>query len=169
MYLQTLSSYAMAHNLEFDIDYDNKQITVNRRYHASQRKVYEAWTTTAWLDRWWAPKPYQVETKHMDFRVGGYWLYAMVRPEGEKHWCRADYEAIKAPQSFSYGDAFCDENDNPTDFPQSHWDVRFYEVDGVTTVTIKLTSESSAALRQHIEMGFKEGFTAGLQNLEDLL
>ena len=61
---------------------------------------------TKFLDRWWAPKPYRVETKTLNFAEGGIWLYAMVSPENEKLWCKADYQKIEFKKLIEWKDAF---------------------------------------------------------------
>src|SRR5688572_16978462 len=96
--------------MNFTVDKENKMINVERDFNAPVDKVWAAWTQKEILDKWWAPKPWKAETKEMDFREGGHWLYAMVGPDGSKHWARADYKSIDAPGSFSVEDAFCDEN-----------------------------------------------------------
>jgi uncharacterized protein YndB with AHSA1/START domain len=60
------------------------QLIVTREFDANSDLVWKAWTTAELLDQWWAPKPYRAETKSLDFREGGVWLYAMVSPENEK-------------------------------------------------------------------------------------
>ena len=70
----------------FIVDKDNLSVKVERSYNAPLDLVWSAWTEAELLDKWWGPKPYHVETKSMDFSEGGTWLYAMVSPEGAKHW-----------------------------------------------------------------------------------
>jgi uncharacterized protein YndB with AHSA1/START domain len=53
--------------------------------------------------------------------------------------------------------------------PSTEWDVSFVEVDGVTTVTVVLTSKTEADMNTLVEMGMKEGFNIGLDQLEALL
>src|SRR5687768_8096768 len=96
--------------INFTIDKENKKIKVEREFDAPVARVWAAWTEQELLDQWWAPKPWKARTKTMDFREGGYWLYAMVGPEGEEHWARADYKSISPLRSFSAADSFCDEN-----------------------------------------------------------
>jgi hypothetical protein len=64
--------------------------------------------------------------------------------------------------------AFADENENPQ-LPGSDWDYNFSEQNGVTKVSITIYNESLERMERLIETGFKEGFTATLKNLEDLL
>ncbi|MFN5417545.1 MAG: SRPBCC domain-containing protein, partial [Flavobacteriia bacterium] len=64
-------------NLAFDftINKENNTVMVKREFAANLELVWEAWTNPEILDLWWAPKPYKTETKSMDFREGGRWLY----------------------------------------------------------------------------------------------
>lgn len=154
----------------FTVNKENKTITVEREFDANLPLVWKAWTTAELLDQWWAPKPYRTETKSMDFRDGGSWQYAMISPQNETHWCRLDYKEIKVSKSFSGLDAFSDENGNiNTNFPRSFWNNVFSEAAGKTMVNITITFDKLTDLEKIVEMGFKEGFTMGLQNLDALL
>ena len=90
----------MNSNLQFDftVNKENNTVNVIREFAADLELVWEAWTNPEILDLWWAPKPYRTETKSMDFREGGMWLYAMISPENVKHWCKNDYQ--KSCESF---------------------------------------------------------------------
>lgn len=156
--------------MNFSIDKENKRINVEREFAAPLERVWDAWTRSELLDEWWAPKPYRSKTKTMDFREGGYWLYAMVGPDGKEQWCRADYKSIVPLKSFSLQDAFCDENGKITgDFPQAFWTNSFSSQSDSTLVRIVVEYKELADLEKYIEMGFKEGFTAGMENLDALL
>jgi uncharacterized glyoxalase superfamily protein PhnB/uncharacterized protein YndB with AHSA1/START domain len=155
---------------DFSVDKKNKTVQVTREFAAQLDLVWDAWTKPELLDQWWAPKPYQTKTKTLNFREGGYWLYAMVGPEGDVHWCRADYKEIRPLKSFSAIDAFCDENGNINqDFPRSFWKNKFKETEEGTTVDITIEYDELADLEKIIEMGFKEGFTMALENLDQYL
>ncbi len=159
----------MNSNLQFDftVDKDHKTISVKREFAAGLKLVWAAWTTPEILDQWWAPKPYQTKTKSMDFRIGGTWLYAMVGPTNDTHWCKADYKKIDPLKSFSGLDAFCDENGNVGEaFPNSLWNNSFIEKNGVTIVNIIIVYQNLADLEKVVSMGFKEGFTMAMNNLD---
>lgn len=162
----------MNKNLLFDftVDKENKRVLVKREFAADLNLVWSAWTDPKILDLWWAPKPYQTKTKSMDFRVGGSWLYAMVSPQGETHWCRADYKTIDTLKSFSGLDAFCDEKGTiNTDFPRTLWTNTFTEKNDTTTVNVTAQYDSLEDLEKIIQMGFKEGFTMALGNLDQYI
>jgi uncharacterized protein YndB with AHSA1/START domain len=61
---------------DFTVNKESKTIVVNREFAAPLSLVWDAWTKAELLDKWWAPKPYRTETKSLDFREGGMWLYA---------------------------------------------------------------------------------------------
>lgn len=151
-------------------DLPNKTVTVIREFNASPDLVWRAWTERDILDQWWAPKPWKAETRSMDFRVGGHWLYAMVGPDNEKHWARADYQAINPQTSFELQDSFCDEDGNKTDTaPSMHWITSFASSAQGTKVTCVISFQSEKDLETIIEMGFREGFTAAHGNLDQYL
>lgn len=159
-------------NLKFDfvVNKENNTVNVKREFAANLQLVWEAWTNPEILDQWWAPKPYRTETKSMDFREGGTWLYAMISPENEKHWCKNDYHKITHQKSFSGLDAFCDENGNVnTDMPRTLWTNTFTENETTTTVNIVAKYESLNDLEKIISLGFKEGFTMALENLDQYI
>ncbi len=162
----------MNSNLLFDftVDKENNTINIKREFDANLELVWEAWTNPEILDQWWAPKPYHIETKSLDLRVGGMWLYAMVSPKDEKMWCKADYKIIETNKILSWLDAFCDENGiENTIKPRSLWTNNFDENNNITTVNIFLKHDKLEHIEALIEMGFKEGFTTGLNQLDELL
>lgn len=154
----------------FVIDKENLTVTVERSFDAPVELVWRAWTEADLLARWWAPRPWLAVTKEMDFRVGGRWLYAMTGPEGQKHWDLKVFLKIDPQRSFAYRSTFCDENGNVAPGTQgSTWENTFTEKDGGTLVTNVIRSESLEHLEAHIRMGFKEGYTMGLDQLEEVL
>lgn len=147
---------------------ENNGILIKRTFEAPLELTWKAWTTSEILDLWWAPKPYRVKTKFMDFSEGGHWLYAMISPEDEKHWCKGDYLKISLLKSYEALDAFCDEEGKiNTDFPRTHWKINFSEIGNNTAVEIKVSYNSVADMEKILEMGFKEGFSMALENLDE--
>ncbi|MFC5682971.1 SRPBCC family protein [Flavobacterium sp. MAHUQ-51] len=162
----------MNRNLLFDfiVDKETQTVNVKREFNAGLSLVWDAWTKPELLDQWWAPKPYQNKTKSMDFREGGTWLYCMISPENEVHWCKNDYLKIEHQKSYTGLDAFCDENGViNTAMPRTEWTNTFTEENNITLVTIIAKYKTLADLETVIEMGFKEGFTMGLNQLDTLL
>jgi uncharacterized protein YndB with AHSA1/START domain len=162
----------MNSNLLFDfrINKEEKAIEIKREFKATRELVWKAWTTPELLDQWWAPKPYHIQTKILDLKVDGMWLYAMVSPEDEKMWCKADYKAIQVNEFLSWLDAFCDENGlENNEKPRSLYLINFTENNGITTVDISMKHDKLEDIEVMIKMGFKEGFSMAVGNLDELL
>lgn len=157
-------------NLLFDFTVDKaaQKVFITREFDADLSLVWDAFTTAELLDQWVAPKPWTSKTKFMDFRVGGRRFYAMVSPEGMERWAIQQYTSISPKTNFKMLNAFADKDENP-ELPGSDWDYTFSEQDGKTTVRIIIYNESLARMEKMIEMGFKEGFTMSMSNLENLL
>jgi uncharacterized protein YndB with AHSA1/START domain len=154
----------------FTKDSTRNKMVIERSFDAPVDRVWKAWTQAEILDEWWAPRPFKARTKKMDFRPGGEWIYCMEGPNNEKHWCKVGYEAIDPLKSFSGTDAFCDENGMiNNEMPSMHWNNTFTGTGNHCKVTVEITFKSAADMEKIVEMGFKEGFTAGLANLDEWL
>jgi PhnB protein len=155
---------------EFSVDKENKAINVQREFAADLGLVWDAWTKPELLDQWWAPKPYQTKTKSMDFRAGGTWLYAMISPENVAHWCRVDFKEVEQLKKYSALDGFCDEEGVLNqEFPRSRWTNLFKGNGQSTVVSVAIQFEELSDLEKLIAMGFREGFTMALGNLDQCL
>ena len=157
-------------NLQFDfiVDESTNTVLINREFNAEQSLVWDAFTKQELLDQWWAPKPFMSRTKFMDFKVGGRRFYAMVSPEGQEHWAIQQYTSISPKTNFKMLNAFADKDENPQ-LPGSDWDFNFSEQSGITKVSITIYNDSLERMKKMIEMGFREGFTTTLNELEGLL
>jgi uncharacterized protein YndB with AHSA1/START domain len=155
-------------SMDFIVDKKAKTVSITKEFAAELSLVWDAYTTPELLDQWWAPKPMTSRTKAMDFKVGGRRFYAMVSPDGDEHWVVQKYTSITPKTNFKLFNAFADKDEN-LELPGSDWDLNFSEQDGKTKVSISIYNESLERLERMIEMGFEEGVTAQLQNLEELL
>jgi uncharacterized protein YndB with AHSA1/START domain len=81
-------------------DLPKKTITVIRDFDAPPEQVWKAWTESEYLDQWWAPKPWRAETKELEFKEGGHWLYAMIGPDNSRIWARVDFTNIVPNKKF---------------------------------------------------------------------
>lgn len=153
---------------DFSVDKSTNTVLVDREFDAELSLVWDAFTKQEILDQWWAPKPFESKTKVMEFKVGGRRFYAMVSPEGQENWQLQQYTSISPKTNFKYFSVFADKDENPY-LPGSNWDLNFSEKNGITKVSITIYNESQERMQKMIEMGFKEGFTMTLNELENLL
>jgi uncharacterized protein YndB with AHSA1/START domain len=160
----------MKNNLLFDFTLDKtaKTVIINREFDARLSLVWDAFTKQEILDQWWAPHPYLSRTKFMDFKVGGRRFYAMVSPEGQESWSLQKYTSVSPKTNFKMTNTFADKDENP-ELPGSDWDLTFSEQNGRTKVRITIKNESLARMEKMVEMGFREGITMTLNQVEKLL
>ena len=160
----------MKSSFEFNVYKESSTVEVKKEFDVSLELLWNAWTTSELLDKWWAPRPYVTKTKSMEFKKGGTWLYAMVSPANEIHWCKNDYQEIEPLRKFVGLDAFCDENGKTdTSMPRTLWTCIFSKINDKVLLTITSKYETTNDLEKIIELGFKEGFTMALGNLDELL
>jgi uncharacterized protein YndB with AHSA1/START domain len=153
---------------DFTVDKTTKTVFINREFDAGLSLVWDAFTKQEILDQWWAPKPWASKTKFMNFEVGGRRFYAMVSPEGQERWAIQKYTSISPKTNFKMYNAFADKDENP-ELPGSDWDFNFSEQNETTKVSVTIYNESLARMEKMIEMGFKEGYTMQMKNLDELL
>jgi len=161
----------MTTNFVFEPDLAAKKIYISCEFSAPIEKVWRAFTEPDLIVKWIAPKPWTAENKIMDFTVGGIWLYAMVSPEGQKHWSYAEFTAIENGRAISSTNMFSDENGTTVaNGPKSYTETKFSSVEGNKTKVevVKIFTEE-ATVKMFVERGFKEGTMMGYNQLEELL
>ena len=155
---------------DFLVNKENNTLTVRREFAATRQLVWDCYTKSELLERWFAPKPFVAKTKSMDFSEGGHWVYAMVGPDGTEHWGRTDYQTIQAIDYYTALDVFCDADGNiNTDLPTGTWTVTFSDLGENAMVETVVFYNSLADLETIVNMGMKEGLTACLDQLDELL
>ncbi|MFN8250759.1 MAG: SRPBCC domain-containing protein [Ferruginibacter sp.] len=157
---------------DFTVDKTTNTIHITREFAADLDLVWEAFTNAEILDQWVAPQPWRAQTKEMDFREGGRWLYAMISPENVYHWSLTDFLTIEAKTSFTSKNSFSDENGNQpagTGFTFSITETKFSPGADYTTVRIIKKMADLAQLEKFVAMGFREGMQVTLKKLDVLL
>jgi uncharacterized protein YndB with AHSA1/START domain len=166
------SRHVAGNNLLFDftIDESTNSILITREFDAELSLVWDAFTKQEILDQWWAPKPLASKTKVMNFEVGGRRFYSMVWTEGQEYWGVEKYTLINPKTSIKWLASFTDKDENiNAELPTSEWELNFSEQHGITKVSIVIKNKTLADIEMIIQMGFKEGFTMTLNDLENLL
>lgn len=159
--------------LQFDflVDKEKNTLTVRREFAANRQLVWDCYTKSALLDRWFAPKPFTTKTKSMEFKPGGHWHYAMVDPAtSAEYWGWTEYVAINPIDSYTTTDAFSNEaGDINAELPRANWVVTFSDKGDNAVVETVVTYASLADLETVINMGMEEGMMSTLSSLDELL
>lgn len=155
---------------DFSVNKETKTVYIKREFNANLELVWQAWTTAELLDQWCAPNPYRTETKTLDFQEGGFWHYAIISPEGRKHWSRYDYIKIEFQKEFIELRAFSDENGAvDPHFQQTECTLIFSETEGKTLVTMIEKYGNPEMFDKMSSDNHKKGFSSHLRNLDKFL
>lgn len=155
---------------EIIINPGTRTFQAKRMFNATVSLVWRAYTEPALLDQWWAPKPWKTETKSMDFRPEGKWIYDMVGPNGERHGCIQIFKEIVFEKSFSGIDAFIDENGQINEsMLVASWKNTFQVVGNQTLVIVDAVYPTQEALETVIKMGMDKGVSMAHDNLDELI
>jgi uncharacterized protein YndB with AHSA1/START domain len=158
--------------MKTEITTDLKKATfeAKREFNADISLVWRAFTEPELRDQWWAPAPWTCETKFMDFREGGKWLYDMVGPEGERHGGVELYHEIKVEDYYTGKDAFTNEQGEINEkMPVSTLKNTFIPTEKGTLVIFFTQYPDTDSLETVIKMGMAEGLNMGFDQLEEVL
>lgn len=160
----------LKHEATITQDLPGKTVIVTRDFDAPLEKVWRAFSQRDILDKWWAPKPFGIETRSLDFKPGGIWHFCMLGTKGERFWWRVDYIAIDPQRSITTTSGPSDENASLNDTrPSMKRLTEFTSTPTGTLVTITIKFEDEAHLRTMVEGGMLAGTTAVFNNLDELL
>jgi uncharacterized protein YndB with AHSA1/START domain len=155
---------------EIKTDLEQATFLATREFKAEISIVWRYFTDSDLLDQWWAPAPWKCETKMMDFKEGGKWVYDMVGPEGERHGGIQLYETIDFENFFSGKDAFADQEGKIDEsLPACTWKNSFTTTEKGTLLVSEAQYPTTEALRTVLEMGMSEGLAMGHDQLDLLL
>ncbi|QCW99826.1 activator of HSP90 ATPase [Aggregatimonas sangjinii] len=73
---------------------NNRTITIKRTFNAPISLVWEAWTQSEHIAKWWSPKGIKTIVVTHDFKVGGKWKYIMPMPNGQEFIAEGEYTEI---------------------------------------------------------------------------
>jgi uncharacterized protein YndB with AHSA1/START domain len=158
--LDRLASYAATTAAE-------REIVVTRRFRAPIDLVWQAWTSSEHLEKWWGPVGFTTTTHAFAFKPGGEWVHTMHGPDGVDYPNRLTFREIVPGRRLSYSHSGANDDEPPLEFDVT----AVFERDEVgTRVTWRMTL-ASAADRQRVidQFGAYEGAHQTLDRLADLL
>jgi len=74
-----------------------REIVLSRVLAAARERVFEAWSRTRHLGRWFGPEGFTVETLESNIQPGGRWRFIYVGPDGTRYDNRIVYHEVNAP------------------------------------------------------------------------
>ena len=140
------------------------ELVLERVIRAPRERVYEAWTLPDQIQQWFAPKPFQLVVKQMDFRQDGKFSMAMRGPDGSEFPFTGTYGVIVAPMLLSWSGEFAT---GPAG--QISTTVSFEEEDGGTKLRIRQIFFTMTPEIEQATKGSKQGWGMTLDQLGEFV
>ncbi len=150
-------------------------LVIDREFDAPREKVWLAWTTPEWIQRWWGPKGYTAPVARISLRVGGSYLICMRSPEGRDYWSTGFYREIEPLQRLVATDSFADEKGNIVS--SAHYGLGDeMPLEMLMTITFEDRGGKTAMTLQHAGMppgphmeGARQGWNESFDKLAEFL
>lgn len=142
------------------------ELVIGRIIDAPRHAVWRCWTEEALLKQWYCPKPWSVPEADLDVRPGGRFNTVFAGPDGERMenegiWLEIVPETRLVftdfftegfiPQGEGFMTGFVELSDAPGGKTKFIWGARH---------------RTAAGCKQHLEMGFEQGWGAAAEQLE---
>ncbi|HVB70387.1 MAG TPA: SRPBCC domain-containing protein [Acidimicrobiales bacterium] len=152
-------------------DLDALTVTVTAEFDASTERVWQLWEDPRQLERWWGPPTYPATFVDHDLTVGGRVTYFMTGPDGDQP--RGIWRVVEVdkPRRLEIENGFADESGKlVVDAPLMIMRVALTERDaGGTRMTIETSFASRGDMDRVLTMGFEEGITAAMGQIDGIL
>jgi uncharacterized protein YndB with AHSA1/START domain len=135
-------------------------MVLERVIRAPRAAVWEAWTDSETLPRWWGPDGFTCRTKRIDLKAGGEWVFDMIAPDGTVFPNHHLYREMRPEERIAYTLLWGENGPKHADAWAS-----FEERDGATRVTLGMAFSTAAEFQQAKGFGAVE---LGLQTLGKL-
>jgi uncharacterized protein YndB with AHSA1/START domain len=140
----------------------DREVIIARIIEAPASLLFEAWSRSDHLMKWFGPKGWPLTMCEVDFRVGGRYRFAMTGSSGVQNVpFGGEYLEILPDQKIVF--------DNTFELPGAEtmiMTVTFAELEGNTTLSVHTLFASVAMKEKHVEVGFLQGFGSALDQLE---
>lgn len=144
-------------------------LVLERVLDAPPEKVFKAYTDPAILSQWFAPKPWSITDAVVEPRAGGRFEFVMHGPDGEVFPNTGIFLEVVPNRRLISTDALTPDW-KPAGQPFMVARIEMEPTgDGKTRYTATASHWSEAAMKQHVEMGFHEGWGQVADQLNELV
>ncbi|HKH64095.1 MAG TPA: SRPBCC domain-containing protein [Solirubrobacterales bacterium] len=150
-------------------DFDALTMTITAEFDTDPERLWELWADPRQLERWWSPPSHSSTFVDHELTVGARTTYFMTGPDGEKHHGRWRIEEVEPPHRLHMTDDVVDDEGKPEDGGPTGMTVTIADADGTATMAIQTHFADRASMEQTIEMGFEQGMTETLNQVDPLL
>jgi uncharacterized protein YndB with AHSA1/START domain len=145
-----------------DKDAANRTLRITSEFGAPPERVWRMWSDPRRLERWWGPPEFPATVTEHDLRPGGRVALFVIGPDGGRRNASWRVTAVDEPTGLAF------ELHDP-DFPPIAMRVRIERADPGTRMVIEATFPTDEAMDRLLSIGFAEGLSAAVGQLDDAL
>jgi uncharacterized protein YndB with AHSA1/START domain len=145
----------------------DRELVVARTFNAPAHIVFDAWTKSEHLKRWWAPKSFGVSLFEceQDLRVGGTYRFAFGRDPKDPEVFSGRYVEVDPPSRLVLTQLY----ERMPDVGDVLVTAEFEETQGGTHLTLRQLFPSKEALEGALASGMERGMRVTLDQLDELV
>lgn len=132
-------------------DAPDRTMTLERLIKAPRSAVWAAWLNPETLPLWWGPDGYTCQTKRIDLRTGGEWVFDMIGPDGTIYPNHHLYTEVRPEERIAYTLLWGENGPKHADAL-----VALEEADGATRVTMTMAFTTAAEYQEAKGFGAEE-------------
>lgn len=141
----------------------DRVLVIERVFDAPRQLVFDAWTQSEHMAKWWGPRGFKSTVLRNELRPGGAYRIHMLGPDGD-HWTQGVYREVVPPERLVMVGSWADAQGNPTR-PETTLTLIFEELAGKTRLTLhNAIFESTTARDMH-----NSGWSSALDCLAEYL
>lgn len=147
---------------------NDRELVLERIIEAPAETLYRCWTEPELMKQWFVPKPWTLAKVEQDVRPGGKCLVVMKDPDGNEYPNPGVYLEVVPGKKIVTTDAYT-EAWVPSEKPFMTATITFEDLgDGKTRYIARARHWTDEDVKQHVEMGFHEGWGQCADQLAEL-
>lgn len=144
------------------------ELKITRQLAAPRQSVWRCWTVPSLIEQWYCPAPWRASEADFDLKPGGRMNIVMNGPEGERILTEGCFLKVVPETELIFCDALTEGFVPSGESFMTGYVLLSDAADGGTRMVWGALHADEAAVRQHLEMGFEEGWSAAASQLEDI-
>ncbi len=149
-------------------------IEIIREFDAPRDLLWDVWTESKHIEKWFGPKGFDTRVEELDLRVGGKSHYVMIGPDGKEYPGKGVFLEISPKDRIVSTDEFgegAEETLPGVDLPSGMVTTALFDVvsEKKSKLTIRVAHPTPEDKKKHEAMGVVEGWKSSLEKMDEYL
>jgi uncharacterized protein YndB with AHSA1/START domain len=151
-----------------------RELVITREFAAPRDLLWDVWTISEHMEKWFGPRGFSTRVKTNEFRVGGKLEYVMIGPDGAEYPGISFFREITPKTRIVATDDFGDGIEKVTggvDLPAAMEVTTLFDVltEKTSKLTVRIMHPTIEDKKKHEAMGVVEGWGSSFEKLDEHL